>query len=57
MSFCDLSKKIINSRACMWAAFWLDENLFHNATCGWIQLKQGKVTTAQYYILKVKKRK
>ena len=27
MSFCDLSQKIINSRACMWAAIGLDENL------------------------------
>ena len=25
MSFCDLSKKIINSSACMWAAISLDE--------------------------------
>ena len=32
-------------------------SIFHNATCGSIQLKQDKVTTAQYCILKVKKRK
>ena len=31
--------------------------MFHNATCGWIQWKQGNVSNAQYCILKDKKRK
>ena len=37
--------------------FFFILSMFHNATCGSIQLKQDKVTTAQYCILKVKKKK